>query len=123
MLDKLYINTCGNPFLTIIEILKAGHVKERGFIELTVCVCGGGSQVWHLSRAPYFGAHHSARAVAGMHVSGSPYIARRENRNEVGVAPGPPAEPNLLSPPVLTENQVLCTRTFAHLRHSCIIAV
>lgn len=40
-MDKLYIHTCGNPFLTIIEILKAGHVKERGFIELTVCVLGG----------------------------------------------------------------------------------
>lgn len=61
--------------------------------------------------------------MAGMPVSGSPYIARRENRNEVGVTPRPPTEPNLLSPPVLTENQVLCTQTFAHLRHSCIIAI
>lgn len=81
-MGKLYIHTCGNPFLTIIEILKAGHVKERGFIELTVCVWGRLTGLASV-QGP-FGAHHSARAVAGMSVSGSPYIARRENRNEVG---------------------------------------
>lgn len=34
-MGKLYIYTCGNPLLTIIEILKAGHVKKGGLLELT----------------------------------------------------------------------------------------
>lgn len=108
MLDKLYIYTCGSPFLTIIEILKAGLVKKGGlYSSLSVAGAGGlkvqaaessGSQVWHLSRAPYFGAHCSAGAVAEMPVSGSPYIARRENRNEVGVTSRPPHQAQPFKP-------------------------
>lgn len=122
MLDKLYIHTCGNPFLTIIEILKAGHVKKGSLLELTVCVWG--AHKLGICPGPLTLEHTIApEPWQECLCQGAPTQLEGKTEMRWGVTSRPPTEPNLLNPPVLTENQVLCTRTLAHLRHSCIIAV